>query len=110
MVFFLPARPLRLFSCRATTLTLQPVLSRGVPVEGLEQLMALARSRDPADRARLLDALVTLCQQFDSAGQTLPPVIRQMLESLFLSVVADAEHDLRVRLSGQLADAAWAPK
>lgn len=79
-------------------------------MEGLEQLMALARSRDPADRARLLDALVTLCQQFDDAGQTLPPVIRQMLEALFLSVVADAEHDLRMRLSGQLADAAWAPK
>lgn len=73
-------------------------------------MMALPHSRDPADRIRLLEAIVTLSEQNDEAGRNLPPIVRDMMDSLFLGLVGDAERDLRLRLSERLAGADWAPK
>lgn len=77
---------------------------------GLEYMTALANSRDPADRIRLLEAILTLSEENDDAGRALPPVVREMMDSLFLGLVGDAERDLRQRLSDRLAEADWAPK
>jgi len=76
-------------------------------IESQERLLQLARSRDPADRERLLVALADLCQGGGKAA-ALPPV-QELLSSIFLSLVVEAERDMRRRLAEKLAKAEWAP-
>lgn len=79
-------------------------------MEAVENLMTLARSRDPADRERLLDAVVGVCELCDEGGRSLSPAIRKTLEPIFMSIVSEAERDIRLRLSQKIAHAAWAPE
>jgi len=72
-------------------------------------LLVLAHSRDPADRERLLSGVVELCAEAGAAGTPLSPPISQLVEDLFITLVEQAEHDIRRRLAERLADAAWAP-
>lgn len=72
-------------------------------------LLALAHSRDPADRERLLSGMVELCAQAEADETTLSPQVNQLVEGLFITLVEQAEHDIRRRLADRLADAAWAP-
>lgn len=72
-------------------------------------LLDLAHSRDPADRARLLGGMVELCAEAETTGTALSPRINTLVESLFITLVEQAEHDIRRRLAERLADAAWAP-
>lgn len=72
-------------------------------------LLALAQSRDPADRERLLGVMVEMCAQADADGAPLSPQIKQLVEDLFITLVRQAEHDIRRRLADRLADAVWAP-
>ncbi|WP_367576043.1 DUF2336 domain-containing protein [Phenylobacterium montanum] len=71
-------------------------------------LRELARSRAPADRERLMLAIADLC------GKTRPspndPVIQELLGSIFMSLVADAEHDIRLALAERLSHAEWPPE
>ncbi len=70
-------------------------------------LMTLARSREPQARERLLEAIVSLCSSAaEVAGQ---PGVQQILGSVLLSLVHDAEHDIRLRLARQLACTDWPP-
>jgi uncharacterized protein (DUF2336 family) len=72
-------------------------------------LLDLAHSRDPADRERLLGGMVELCAEAEAAGTALSPRINTLVEGLFITLVDQAEHDIRRRLAERLADAAWAP-
>lgn len=70
-------------------------------------LMDLARSRAPADRERLLDQIIVLC---DNAGDAVAQeAMQRHLESIFMLLAAEAERDIRQRLSEKIAPAAWAP-
>jgi len=70
-------------------------------------LLSLARSRAPADRERLLEAIIDLCNA--AAGGLTEEQIQGHLGSIFMQLVAEAERDIRLRLSEKLATAAWAP-
>jgi uncharacterized protein (DUF2336 family) len=74
-----------------------------------ESLLDLAKSRQPADRERLLLAIADLCDA-PHAGQAMKsPAIQALLSSIFMSLVVEAERDIRRRLSEKLAAADWAP-
>ena len=76
------------------------------PGTGAEPLLTLARSRDPTDREQLLARLVALCEQRQAA---LTPQTTAEVEALFLTLVGEAERDIRARLAERIARAAWAP-
>jgi uncharacterized protein (DUF2336 family) len=71
-----------------------------------EPLMALARSRDPVDRERLLARVVDLCE---ARHGELDPKSADEVEAVFFALVRDAERDIRARLAERLARADWAP-
>ena len=72
-----------------------------------QEIIALARSRAPADRERLLGAVADLCER-DVKGCTAPEA-QKFLQEIFLGVVVQAERDIRQRLAERLAPATWAP-
>lgn len=71
--------------------------------------MKLARSREPGDRERLLTGIIDLCEAGQASGEPTHPDIQALLNSIFMSLVVEAERDIRHRLSERLADADWAP-
>ncbi|MFZ0267532.1 DUF2336 domain-containing protein [Caulobacter sp.] len=73
------------------------------------QLLSLARSREPADRERLLAGIVEMCDASQAAGHRTAPEVQALLDSIFMTLVVEAERDIRARLAQSLADAAWAP-
>lgn len=73
------------------------------------QLLSLARSREPADRERLLSGIVEMCDASQAAGGQTAPEVQVLLDSIFMTLVVEAERDIRARLAQSLADAAWAP-
>jgi uncharacterized protein (DUF2336 family) len=72
-------------------------------------LLDLAKSRQPADRERLLLAIADLCDTPDAGAAMKSPAIQALLSSIFMSLVVEAERDIRHRLSQKLAAADWAP-
>jgi uncharacterized protein (DUF2336 family) len=76
-------------------------------IESQEGLVQLARSRTPADRDRLLLALADLCQAGGEAAAR--PAVQELLSSIFMSLVVEAERDMRRRLAEKLSKAEWAP-
>jgi uncharacterized protein (DUF2336 family) len=77
-------------------------------IESRERLVHLARSRAPQDRDRLLLALAELCRIGGAAAAQ--PAVQELLSSIFLSLVVEAERDMRRRLAVKIADAEWAPQ
>ncbi len=76
-----------------------------------EPWLALARSRDPADRERLLGKLADLCERASPNTQdALTAEATASVEALFLALVGEAERDIRARLAERIAGADWAPK
>src|SRR3989344_333724 len=74
-----------------------------------ESLLDLAKSRQPADRERLLLAIADLCDS-PFAGEAMKSTgIQALLASIFMSLVVEAEREIRHRLSQKLAAADWAP-
>jgi uncharacterized protein (DUF2336 family) len=73
------------------------------------QLLSLARSREPADRERLLAGIVEMCDAGQAAGRPAAPEVQILLDSIFMTLVVEAERDIRARLAQSLADATWAP-
>ncbi len=67
--------------------------------------MTLARSRVPDDRRRLLMGIADLCE--GSADEIRSA--HEIVSDVFLTLVRQAEHDIRKALSERLADVAWAP-
>ena len=74
-----------------------------------ESLFDLAKSRQPADRERLLLAIADLCDSPHAGAAMNAPPIQALLSSIFMSLVVEAERDIRHRLSQKLASADWAP-
>lgn len=74
-----------------------------------ESLLDLAKSRAPADRERLLLAIADLCDTPHAGEAMKAPQIQGLLSSIFMSLVVEAERDIRQRLSQKLATADWAP-
>ncbi len=74
-----------------------------------ESLFDLAKSRQPADRERLLLAIADLCDSPHAVPAMKSPAIQGLLSSIFMSLVVEAERDIRHRLSAKLASADWAP-
>jgi uncharacterized protein (DUF2336 family) len=66
----------------------------------------LAKSRDPIDREQLLARLVDLCESRQGALATRAAA---EVEAVFLTLVGEAERDIRARLAERLAVADWAP-
>lgn len=76
------------------------------PGDAAERLIRLARSRSCEDRHRLLMGVVDLCEATPSHGRP----AREIMADVFLTLVAQAERDIRKALSERLADADWAPR
>jgi uncharacterized protein (DUF2336 family) len=76
-------------------------------IESRDRLLQLARSRAPEDRDRLLLALADLCQAGGESAAR--PAAQEFLSSIFMSLVVEAERDMRRRLAEKLAKAEWAP-
>jgi uncharacterized protein (DUF2336 family) len=74
-----------------------------------ETLLDLAKSRQPADRERLLLAIADLCDSPHAEEAMRSAPIQALLSSIFMSLVVEAERDIRKRLSEKLAGADWAP-
>jgi uncharacterized protein (DUF2336 family) len=77
------------------------------PADDRDQLVELARSRTPADRDRLLLAIAELCDK--GAGAAGQAQVQELIASIFMSLVVEAERDMRRRLAEKLAHAEWAP-
>jgi len=69
-------------------------------------ILNLARSRAPGDRERLLLAVVELCGDGDEVASA---AVQALLSSILLSLIGEAERDIRLRLAEKLARADWAP-
>ena len=69
------------------------------------RLLALARSRIPDDRRRLLMGIADLCEGSAEEIRT----AQEIVSDVFLTLVRQAEHDIRKALAERLAEAAWAP-
>lgn len=67
-------------------------------------LLDLARSRAPDDRQRLLNGVIRLCEAA-APSTPLPSIVGEV----FLTLVDQAERDIRLHLSERLAAADWAP-
>lgn len=74
-----------------------------------QSLMDLARSRAPADRERLLMAITDLCAAGGDPEVMKQPATQELLGAIFMSLVVEAERDIRQRLAEKLASAEWAP-
>jgi len=74
-----------------------------------DSLLDLAKSRAPADRERLLLAIADLCDTPHADDAMRSPGIQALLSSIFMSLVVEAERDIRHRLAEKLASADWAP-
>jgi uncharacterized protein (DUF2336 family) len=72
-------------------------------------LLDLAKSRAPGDRERLMMAVVDLCGAADSPAAIGQPPVQELISSIFMNLVVEAERDIRRRLAERLATAAWAP-
>lgn len=74
-----------------------------------EALLELAKKRTAGDREKLLLALVELCDSRNSADVMGSGAVQRLLGSIFISVVTEAERDIRERLAKKLSTADWAP-
>lgn len=73
------------------------------------EILALAKSSDPDDRERLLLALVDLCAASEHRSERIEPQVQDLMNSVFMALVANAERQIRQALSQRLAAAEWAP-
>lgn len=84
----------------------------GAPLVGAQTnvLLNLAKSREPADRERLLMNIVSLCEMAGPGGDSEAVKAKALIDDVFMTLVIDAEHEVRRRLAERIADAAWAPR
>ena len=71
-------------------------------------LLLLARSRHPVDRERLLTAIIDICDRAD-IDEMAQPQVRELVGSVFMTLVAEVEQDIRRRLAEKIAPAPWVP-
>lgn len=74
-----------------------------------ESLLDLAKSRSITDRERLLLGIADLCEAGGEGEAMSQPQVQDLLNSIFLSLVVEAEREIRRKLAEKLAHADWAP-
>lgn len=77
--------------------------------EQTNALTALAHGRTASDRERLLMAVVDLCEGVESSNPDEIAAVQSPLGDLFISLVVEAEREVRMRLADRIATARWAP-
>lgn len=77
--------------------------------EQTHALTALAHGRAEGDRERLLMAVVELCEGVQAINPEEVAAVQTPLADLFMSLVVEAEREVRIRLADRIAAAAWAP-
>ncbi|NQE64960.1 hypothetical protein E1H18_5216 [Caulobacter sp. RHG1] len=80
-----------------------------IPAVEIASLLKLARSREAGDRERLLTGIIDLCEEGQARGEPTHPDVQALLNSIFMTLVVEAEREIRHRLAERLADAEWAP-
>jgi uncharacterized protein (DUF2336 family) len=75
-----------------------------------DALLSLAKSRQPADRERLLMNIVNLCEMAGVGDHGEVARAKSIIDELFMTLVLDAERAVRRRLAERIAEASWAPK
>src|SRR6202012_2087813 len=75
-----------------------------------DALLNLAKSREPADRERLLTNIVSLCEMAGVGGDANALRAKTLIDELFMTLVLDAEREVRRRLAERIAGVHWAPK
>ncbi len=78
-------------------------------LEQTDDLIALAKSRDPRDRERLLMSILALCEK-GAAQPGQDARARTLIDQVFMALVSQTEADVRRKLAERIADADWAPK
>jgi uncharacterized protein (DUF2336 family) len=74
-----------------------------------DSLLDLAKSKAPGDRERLLLAIAEMCDAPHAGEAMKAPALQALLSSIFMSLVVEAERDIRQRLADKLAAADWPP-
>jgi uncharacterized protein (DUF2336 family) len=75
-----------------------------------DALLTLAKSREPADRERLLMNIVSLCEMAGPGQDAEAARAKTLIDELFMALVLDAEREVRRRLAERIAGVDWAPK
>ena len=75
-----------------------------------DALLSLAKSREPADRERLLMNIVSLCEMAGPGGDAEAVRAKALIDDLFMALVLDAEREVRRNLAERIAGVAWAPR
>ncbi len=75
-----------------------------------QALVNLAKSREPADRERLLMNIVSLCEVAGPGGDPEAVKAKALIDDVFMALVLDAEHEVRRRLAERIASVDWAPR
>ncbi len=78
--------------------------------EQILDLATLAKGRGGEERERLLLAVVDMCEGVFAADPGQIAGLRNQLGAVFMSLVVEAEQQVRQRLAERIADAVWAPK
>jgi uncharacterized protein (DUF2336 family) len=78
-------------------------------VEKAQQILTLARSRQAADRERLMLSIADLCEAGLPDGERLDPGVEILVNGIFRDLIVRAEREIRKALAERLADADWAP-
>jgi uncharacterized protein (DUF2336 family) len=73
-------------------------------------LLSLAKSREPADRERLLMNIVSLCELAGPGGNAEAVKAKALIDDVFMTLVVDAEREVRRRLAERIACVDWAPR
>ncbi|MDB5459835.1 MAG: hypothetical protein JWO72_1576 [Caulobacteraceae bacterium] len=73
-------------------------------------LLDLAKSREPADRERLLMNVVSLCELAGPGGDAEAVKAKALIDEVFMTLVIDAEREVRRRLAERIAGVDWAPR
>jgi len=77
--------------------------------EQTHALTALAHGRSAGDRERLLMAVVELCEGVETSNPEEMAAVQSPLGDLFMSLVVEAEREVRMRLADRISTARWAP-
>lgn len=77
--------------------------------EKAADILELTRGRTIPDRERLLLAVIELCESTAGGCQMSAEPVQELLASVLMSLVVEAERDIRRRLAERLATADWAP-
>ena len=82
------------------------------PLRGAQPdaLLSLAKSREPADRERLLMNIVSLCEMAGAGRDAEAARAKTLIDELFMTLVLDAEREVRRRLAERIAGVGWAPR